>query len=137
MKPMKCFIACLVCLSYISCSSTPEWKKQLASADSLVINFNVPNSNTIEKTVNTTEKKAIKQISGFFKNKSAAAYKCGYDGNIIFYQEGKLTADVSFNYSGEGCRHFITRDKDSLITSVMNNDAADFLKSLREGKNWY
>lgn len=134
---MKCFIACLICLSYISCTSTPEWKKHLASADSLVINFNVPQTNNIEKTVNTTEKKAIKQITGFIKNKSADEYKCGYDGNILFYQQGKMSADVSFNYSGEGCRHFIFTDKDSLITSVMNNDAADFLKSLREGKNWY
>lgn len=109
----------------------------MESADSLVINFNEPQTNTIEKTINTTEKKAIRQVAGFIKNKAAGEYKCGYDGNIMFYRGGKLSADVSFNYSGDGCRHFILAGENGLITSVMKNDAADFLKSLREGKNWY
>ncbi len=67
----------------------------------------------------------------------AEAYKCGYDGNLMFYKEGKLMADVAFNYSGDGCHHFIQEINGTLTSTAMSNEAADFLKSLAEGKGWY
>ena len=111
--------------------------KQLSGSDSLVINFNTPQSNTIAKTMSTTEDKAIKKLIRFTDGKAGEAYKCGYDGNLMFYKKGTLVGDVSFNYSGDGCHHFIMLLNDKLTPTAMSNEAADFLKSLGEGKGWY
>ncbi len=111
--------------------------KQLSDSDSLVINFNVPQTDNIEKSMTTTDSKAIKKLIRFTDGKAGEAYKCGYDGNLMFYKKGALVGDVSFNYSGDGCHHFLMSIKDELIPTVMTNEAADFLKSLREGKGWY
>ncbi len=111
--------------------------KQLSGSDSLVINFNTPQTNNIEKTMTTTESKAIKKLIRFTNGKAGEAYKCGYDGNLMFYKNGVLMGDVSFNYSGNGCHHFIILVNDELTPTTMSNEAADFLKSLAEGKGWY
>ena len=131
------FLLCTVCI-LVSCSNSgSECSKQLSGSDSLVINFNTPQSNTIAKTMSTTEDKAIKKLIRFADGKSAEAYKCGYDGNLMFYKKGTLVGDVSFNYSGDGCHHFIMLLNDELAPTAMSNEAVNFLKSLAEGKGWY
>lgn len=122
----------------ISCSgSDSAVSKQLSGSDSLVINFNTPQSNTIVMTMSTTEDKAIKKLIRFADSKTSEAYKCGYDGNLMFYKKGALAGDVSFNYSGDSCHHFIMLLNGELTPTTMSNDAADFLKSLSAGKTWY
>jgi hypothetical protein len=129
------FIAFIVILA--SCGNKSAISKQLSGSDSLVINFNTPQSNTIARTMSTTESKAIQKLVRFADGRSSEAYKCGYDGNLMFYKRGTLVGDVSFNYSGDGCHHFIMLLDDKLTPTVMSNEAADFLKSLGEGKGWY
>ena len=111
--------------------------KQLSGSDSLVINFNNPQSTTLNKTVTTTEKTAIKKLINYVDSKTSEAYKCGYDGSMLYYKKGILTGDVSFNYSGDGCHHFISDVDGKFIPTTMSNEAANFLKSLAEGKSWY
>lgn len=120
-----------------SCSEQSAIGKQLNGCDSLVINFNEPQTNNIAKTVTTTENKAIKKLAKFVDSKTAAAYKCGYDGNLLFYKNGKLSGDISFNYSGDGCHHFIQNVNGDLNSTSLSNEAANFLRSLAEGKDWY
>lgn len=135
---MRIVIFAIAVVSLVSCGgSGSKTGKQLSGSDSLVINFNTPQTNTIAKTTTTTEKKAIKKLARFVDSKKTEAYKCGYDGNMMFYKDGKLTGDVSFNYSGDGCHHFIMMTGDELLPTSMSNEAADFLKSMAEGKNWY
>lgn len=125
-------------ITLVSCGgSVSEVSKQISGSDSLVINFNTPQTNNIKKTVTTTDSKAIKKLANYVDSKTAEAYKCGYDGNFMFYKKGALVADVSFNYSGDGCHHFIMLVNDKLTPTIMSNEAADFLKSLAEEKNWY
>jgi hypothetical protein len=111
--------------------------KQLSGCDSLVINFTVPQSEAVIKSVTTTEEKAIKKLTRFVDGKEAAEFKCGYNGYLLFYFTGKLISNVSFNYADDGCKHFILTANEKLVTTTMSNEAADFLKSLEEGKNWY
>ena len=120
-----------------SCSGSSTVGKQLSGSDSLVINFNKPQTDSIEKTVTTTDSKAIQKLSGFVDSKTSEAYKCGYDGNFMFYAKGKLLGDVAFNYSDDGCKHFILSVDNKLTATTMNNEAVEFLKSLAEGKGWY
>lgn len=111
--------------------------KKLKGCDSLVISFNYPNTDSVVQTVNTTERKAIRKLLQFVDNKETEQYKCGYDGTMTFYIQGKMVLPVVFKYSEEGCRHFLFDQDNKLRSTKMSNEAADFLKSLAEGKNWY
>ena len=131
------FLLCTVCI-LVSCSNPgSDSSKQLSGSDSLVINFNIPQTDSIAKTMTTTESKAINKLIMYADAKTTEACKCGYDGNLMFYKNSILVGDVSFNYSGDGCRHFIMLVNDKLTPTAMSNEAADFLKSLAEGKGWY
>lgn len=134
---MKLFLIITIATFSVSCSDQSAIGKQLYGSDSLIINFNEVNTNNIEKTVTTTESNAIKKLVGFVDSKTTAAYKCGYDGNLLFYKKGKIAGDVSFNYSADGCRHFIQEINGGLSSTTMSNEAANFLRSLAEGKDWY
>lgn len=134
---MRFILVFLLATVFTSCKESSAVAKQFAGSDSLEINFNQPGTNNIAKSVTTTEDKAISKLIRFVDSKSAADYKCGYDGNLMFYKEGKLSGDVSFNYSGDGCHHFMQDVNGTLTSTTMSNEAADFLKSLAEGKNWY
>ena len=134
---MKILITAFTVCLLISCGNISAVSKQLSGTDSLVINFNVPQTNNLLNTLSTTEKTAIKKITKYVDSKTSEAYKCGYDGNIMFYKKGVLQGDVSFNYSGDGCHHFIMLLNDKLTPTAMSNEAADFLKNLAEGKGSY
>ena len=134
---MKTLITVFTVCLLISCGNTSAISKQLSGSDSLVINFNVPQTSNIQNTLTTTEKTAIKKLANYVDSKTAEAYKCGYDGNLMFYKKGTLQGDVSFNYSGDSCHHFIMLLNGELAPITMSNEAADFLKSLSAGKTWY
>jgi hypothetical protein len=135
---MKTILLLATVIALASCGGAGSLvSNQLSGSDSLVIIFNTPQTNYIAKTVTTTQRKAIKKLSSYVDGKSTEAYKCGYDGNLLFYKKGTLNGDAAFNYSGDGCHHFIMQVKDELVSTAMSNEAADFLKSLAEGKDWY
>jgi len=132
---MRCGFFLLAILFY-SCNSSPIQKK-LSSSDSLVINFNVPNTDVVVKTVITTEENAINRLSQFVDSKSAEQFKCGYDGNMIFYSKGEALLPIVFKYKEAGCRHFLFELDGKLTNTAISNEAADLLQSLEEGKNTY
>ncbi|MEO7394917.1 MAG: hypothetical protein ABIU11_08210 [Chitinophagaceae bacterium] len=133
---MQSFFFFATILFLVSCSDSGSSKK-FSGTDSLVINFNIPDTDTIAKTITTIEPKAIKKLAGFIDGKTDKIFKCGYDGNLMFYKKGKLNSDVSFNFSGDECHHFMMINNNELIPTAMSNEAADFLKSLAQGKAWY
>jgi hypothetical protein len=119
-----------------SCSNSPVAKK-LSGSDSLVITFNMPNSDSIIKTVTTMESNAIDKVIDFIDGKPAKEFKCGYDGNLIFFSKGQVLLPVIFKYKEKDCRHFLFELDGKLMSTKMNNEAADFLESLEEGKIFY
>ncbi len=84
----------------------------------------------------STEKTAIKKMMNYVDGKTSEAYKCGYDGNLVFYKKGIVAGDISFNYAA-GCLHFLLKLNEKLVSTPMSDEAADFLKGLAEGKDWY
>ncbi len=134
---MKTIFLCLTILVVlISCGGSGITKK-LAASDSLVITFNLPNTDSVIKTVTTTEKKAIKKLSQFVAGKKDEEYKCGYDGNMVFYSKGQILLPLVFKYTEKGCQHFLFDMDNKVMSTKMSAEAADFLKSLMEGKDWY
>ena len=126
----------LVIILLSSCSRSATGKK-LAGCDSLIITFNAPNSDSVINVVSTTETKAISKLARFVDGKPTEQYKCGYDGNMIFFKGGRQVLPVVFKYSEEGCRHFLFDLDNKVMSCQMSNEAADFLKSLATGNNWY
>jgi predicted glycosyl hydrolase (DUF1957 family) len=133
---MRYILFAVFCFCLFSCNPSAI-KKQLSGTDSLVINFNDPQTNTIKKTVATAESNAISRLSEFVDAKDAELFKCGYDGNMIFFSNGTKKMDVSFQYSNDSCRHFIFDMNGELKATKMSNEAADFLKSLAGGNTSY
>ena|SRR5260221_10578251 len=134
---MQSLLFSLIILITIAGCKNSAIEKKLSGADSLVITFNTPNSDSIVKTVSTTENNAINKVVDFIDNKPAKEFKCGYDGNLIFFSRGQVLLPVVFKYKEANCRHFIFELNGKLMSVKMNNEAADFLESLEEGKIYY
>jgi hypothetical protein len=126
----------LLSLLLVACNQSATSKK-LSGSDSLVISFNVPGSDAISKTVAATEKDAIRKLIGFMNGKATDTFKCGYDGNMIFYSKGKELLPVVFKYKDKDCRHFLFELDGKVMSTSMNNEAADFLQNLEPGKASY
>ena len=120
-----------------SCGHSSVIDKKLSGSDSLVITFNVPDSDSIINQVNTVDKKAIRKISGFLDGKKGMDSKCGFDGNMIFYRKGEIVMTVIFQYRQPNCRYFLFDLDTKVMKYPMSDEATGFFKSLAEGKSWY
>jgi hypothetical protein len=133
---MKLFLFVIIVLMTAGCKNSAVAKK-LSGSDSLVITFNAPNGDSIIKTVSTTENNAINKVIDFVDAKPAEEFKCGYDGNLIFFSKGQVIFPVVFKYKEKDCRHFLFELDGKLMSTKINNEAADFLESLEQGKIFY
>jgi len=134
---MKFLFPAVIIMLLVSCGTKSAVSKKLSGCDSLVITFNVHNSDSIMNIVNTTEKKAIRKLANFLKGDNTMQYKCGYDGSMVFYKKEEKVMAVVFNYTETGCRNFLYDMENILISTRMSNEAASFLESLGAGRNWY
>ena len=132
----RIFLLLLFSPLLFSCGSS-SFTRKYQGCDSLVITFNFPSSDSVLKVVQTTDKKAIRQCLGWVDGPETEKFKCGYDGNLSFFVQGQLVLPVVFRYTDSGCRHFLFDVNNTLQSRRMSNEAADFLQSLSEGKEWY
>lgn len=133
---MKQFLFILILITGASCKNS-DIKKSFLGADSLIIHFKDTQAGTITKSVEATDPKAIKRIAGFIDNQVSEEYKCGYDGKMFFFSKGQQQQEVDFVINDKTCRHFSFLLNGNLVNTKMSNEAADFLKSLADGKSWY
>jgi hypothetical protein len=134
---MKTIFSVILAASLFSCGKPSAISKKLSGSDSLVITFNVPDSDSVLNMVSTTEKNAIRKLSGFLNGKPTGQDPCGYDGNMKFYKKGLEILPVTFKFSNDSCRHFLFELDNKVMSTKMSNEASKFMKSLSEGKNWY
>ncbi len=134
---MKAIFSVIIAVAIFSCGNPSAISKKLSGSDSLVITFNVPDSDSVLNMVSTTEKKAIRKLSGFLNGNATGQDQCGYDGNMKFYKNGVEVLPVIFKYSNDSCRQFLFELDNKVMSMKMNSEAADFLKSLAEGKGRY
>jgi hypothetical protein len=126
---MKGIVFFAAAILLISCSNSPL-VSHLEDSDSLVVKFSQRGDSLQTTATSTTETSAIQTMLQFTDGEKTELFKCGYDGNILFYKKGSLAADISFNFTGDGCRHFLHDVKGKLVATKMNNEAVDFLISL-------
>ena len=143
---MKAIFSVIVGVFLFSCGNPSAISKKLSGSDSLVITFNVADSDSVLNMVSTTEKNAIRKLSGFLNGKSTGQEQCGYDGNMKFYKNGVEVLPVIFKYSNDSCRQFLfelparlihSGGDNKVMSTSMSNEATGFLKSLAEGRGWY
>jgi hypothetical protein len=131
------FLALLVSVVLLYSCKSSALKEKLSVSDSLVVEFYYPGTDSIARTVQTKQQHAIDRMIGFVDAKSTGQYKCGYDGNIIFFAKGKPVVPMLFKYKNDSCRHFAFELDGKLMSSRMKNEAADFLESLEAGRDTY
>jgi len=134
---MKAIFTVIVAVFLFSCGNPSAISKKLSGSDSLVITFNVADSDSVLNIVSTTEKKAIRKLSGFLNGNKTEKPECGFDGNMIFYSKGKAVLPVIFKYKEKNCRHFFFEMDNKVTSASMSNEAEELLKSLSEGKTRY
>jgi hypothetical protein len=99
-------------------------------ADSVVVTFNLPDKDTVIKSLTTTDATALKKLIEFIDGKPDKPNDCGYDGNLLFYKKGQLLAPVIFKYTTPDCRHFLIEQEGVLISTPISSKAAAFLQDL-------
>ncbi|MFM2137741.1 MAG: hypothetical protein RJA57_48 [Bacteroidota bacterium] len=125
---------CLIVLS--SCQSS-GLQRDYRHCDSLVIRFGPSLSDSVVRTVATTNRDAIRKLLQFMDGPETEMYKCGYDGDMVFYTQGHQVLSAVFKFSLSDCRHFLYDRKNTARATRMSHEAADFIRSLSEGKDYY
>lgn len=110
--------------------------KKYRGADSLVIRFYVPGTDSVEKEVATTDKTALRKLLQYMDTSPADSTACGYSGDMAFYLQGQLVLPVVFQAANPDCRRFIYEENNRTSTTMMGNEAASFLESVRVGRGW-
>jgi hypothetical protein len=126
MKPVFCILCSIILLA---CGSSPL-VKHLDGSDRVAVQFKYPGTDSVIKVVEATQRYAVEKLLRFADGKESKQFKCGYDGNMLFYKNGVLTGDIAFNYNTDGCHHFLHMVDGKLTATEMNNEAVDFLRSL-------
>lgn len=130
---MKSILLIASTLVFFSCGHSPL-VSHLQGSDSVAVVFKKPVTEEVIKVVGTAQPYAIQDLLTYTGSKETAQFKCGYDGEIRFYKQGTLAGDVSFNYTTDGCHHFVINKAGKLTATEMSNQAIDFLKALANGK---
>ena len=126
---MKLILFFAAAILFISCSNS-ALVSHLEDSDSLVVKFNQHSDSLKTRATSTTETHAIQTMLQFTDGEETEQFKCGYDGNILFYKKGSVAADISFNFSGDGCHHFLHEANGKLVATKMSNEGFDFLIAL-------
>lgn len=124
----RCFIF-VFAIVFVSCSNS-ELVKHLETSDNLVIQFKQRGSDSTFKKVVTTENHAIQTMIQFADGDHIQAGNCISDGDILFYKNGELVENISFNFSVDGCHQFLHAVKGKTVATKMSNEAEDFLIAL-------
>lgn len=124
-------------LILVSCSKQSAVSSKLSGCDSVVITFQVPDSDSIINRVAATDKKAIRQLAGYLNGKEVKQDNCGFDGKIDFFEKGETVLTTVFRYSPDSCRRFLYDLDGKVMKAKISNEALDFLQSLAGGKNSY
>lgn len=121
---------------FCSCKQTAI-QQNFSSADSLVIHFKDEQAGIVTKTVETTEAPALRRMTEFIDAPETEQFKCGYDGKMFFFRKGERMQEVDFKMKIDSCRHFSFLLNGKLMSTKMNNEAADFLDALEKGMPIY
>lgn len=122
------FILFLGTLFFTSCGDSikPGLDKQIANTDSIKIYFLSEKDNTTQRVVTISNRSEIDNIIASITDEKSEQYKCGYTGQMDFYEKGKIILSPEFN-SNPDCAHYVFRYKDKMYHKKMNEDGQRIL----------
>ena len=126
---MKLILSIASAILLISCGHSPL-VSHLEGSDSVAVIFKQPATGAVIKIVGTAGSYAIQDLLTFSDSKETALFKCGYDGDILFYKKGMQAGEVYFNYTIDGCHHFVIMKDGKPTATEMSNEPVDLLKAL-------
>ncbi|MCB0725804.1 MAG: hypothetical protein KDC73_14005 [Ignavibacteriae bacterium] len=114
-------ITFLLALILTGCGDSikPGLDKQISSSDSLKIYFFNEIDNAPPKVITLKEKSEIDEMIASITDEESEQYKCGYSGQMEFYQMGKIILSPEFNFSPD-CAHYVFRYKDQMYHKKMS-----------------
>ena len=134
---MKSYLLILFAVILFCSCKQSAIRQSFSSADSVVIHFKDEQAGVITKTVQTAESKAISRLIEFMDTKETEQFKCGYDGKIFFYDDGKQVQEVDFKMKDPACNHFAFLLNGKITSTKMSGEAVDFFDALEKGMPYY
>lgn len=107
-------------------SIKPGLDKQIANTDSIKIYFLNEKDNTTQRVVTISGKDEIENIIASITDEKSEQYKCGYTGQMEFFEKGKIILSPEFN-SNPDCAHYVFRYKDKMYHKKMSEDGQQIL----------
>lgn len=132
----KIILLLLPLLILFSCKPSSV-RQSFSSADSLVIHFKNEQEGVVNKTIQTTDTKAINRVVEFIDGKSVDHLQCNHDGKMFFFSEGQQIQEVDFNMTEKSCTHFSLLVNGKLISTRMKSEAVDFFNAQEKGLLFY
>ena len=126
---MKRILSLAGTIFLISCGHS-QLVSHLEGSDSVAVIYKQQATGAVIKIVGTSGNYAIQDLLTFTGSGKTAEFKCGYDGDILFYKKGIQAGEVYFNYTTDGCHHFVIMKDGKATATQMSNEATDFLKLL-------
>lgn len=120
------FILFLGSILFASCGDSikPGLDKQISGTDSIKIYFLSEKDNTTQRVVTISDKSDIANIIASITDEKSEQYKCGYTGQMEFYEKGKIILSPEFNSNPE-CAHYVFRYKDKMYHKKMSQTGQD------------
>ena len=103
--------------------------KQILGTDSIKIYFLSEKDNTTQKVVTISDNNEIENIIASISDEKSEQYKCGYSGQMDFYEKGRIILSPEFN-SNPDCAHYVFRYKDKMYHKKMSNEGQKFLSGI-------
>jgi hypothetical protein len=130
---MKTVFGCLLFAVVMSCTNNTGGVKDIA-AGATEMGVQIFNSGKDSSPVVYTIKdaKLVKQMAGYMDGEKTAEFKCGYDGNVVFFKKAEILFTADFKTNDVGCMHFSYMLNGALHTTVLSPEAQTFIQSLQK-----
>lgn len=123
------FLALLIgCVIFAGCDDSIEsgLNKQIAGTDSIKVYYFDEKTGATKSVITISDKNDIRSIISSITDESAAEYKCGYNGQLEFYQTDSIIFSPEFNYM-EDCPHYVFMYKKNIYRKVMSSEGRELL----------
>ena len=125
MKKLKKYFILLVIsiFSFIICFFIFNFtaiKNKISKTDMIKVTFYSKQNNNENIILEISDNKEIKKITNCFSIIPALFYKCGYDGKLELFKNGKLILNNSFEFNlSDDCKHIVFVYNNKIISKKL------------------
>lgn len=119
---------------FFKCKKVTEITELVKNTEKIQITFY--NDTIPDKFVEITDKDEIRKFDNYFSGIETPLYKCGYEGQILFFMQEDVAGGVrnsismEFNLS-DGCSHVAYNYAEALQTKELTEEGLQYLKAIK------